>query len=114
MQQIIESAFEKRTEINLQTTGEIRDAVNQALALLNTGKIRVCEKIDGVWRVHQWIKKAILLSFRLNDNKLGVGGCFDKVPLKFANWSEEDFRRAGFRALPGAVVRYSSFIEKNT
>jgi len=110
--QIIEKSFENRAEINLQTKGEIRDAVNQTLALLDLGAIRVCEKIDNSWRVNQWIKKAILLSFRLNDNKLG-DGFFDKVPLKFANWTEENFRAAGFRALPGAVVRHSAFIEKN-
>jgi len=118
---IIEKAFENRAEINLQTKGEIRDAVNETLALLDRGTIRICEKKDGIWQVNQWIKKAILLSFRLNDNFLSkaqsVSGdaatYFDKVPLKFANWKEEDFRKAGFRAVPGAVVRYSSFIAKN-
>lgn len=112
LSQIIENAFEKRVEINLQTKGEIRDAVDETMSLLDGGKIRVCEKIDNSWQVNQWVKKAILLSFRLNDNKLG-NGFFDKVPLKFTNWTEADFRNAGFRALPGAVVRYSSFIEKN-
>ena len=119
--QIIENAFEKRAEINLTTQGEIRDAVNQTLAALDAGQIRICEKKDGAWQVNQWIKKAILLSFRLNDNFLSkqdaVSGnalsYFDKVPLKFANWGEEDFRKAGFRAVPGAVVRHSAFIAKN-
>ncbi|MBP7710104.1 MAG: 2,3,4,5-tetrahydropyridine-2,6-dicarboxylate N-succinyltransferase [Rickettsiales bacterium] len=119
--QIIENAFEKRAEINLSTQGEVRDAVNQTLAALDAGQIRICEKKDGVWQVNQWIKKAILLSFRLNDNFLSksqnlsgdASTYFDKVPLKFAKWSEEDFRKAGFRAVPGAVVRYSSFIAKN-
>jgi len=119
--QIIENAFEKRAEINLQTSGEIRDAVSKTLALLDAGQIRICEKKDNIWQVNQWIKKAILLSFRLNDNYLSksnsVNGdalvSFDKVPLKFAKWSEEDFRKAGFRAVPGAVVRYSAFIAKN-
>jgi 2,3,4,5-tetrahydropyridine-2-carboxylate N-succinyltransferase len=118
---IIENAFEKRTEINLSTKGEIRDAVNETLALLDRGEIRICQKENNIWQVNQWIKKAILLSFRLNDNFLSkqtaVSGdaltYFDKVPLKFANWSEEDFRKAGFRAIPGAVVRYSAFIAKN-
>ncbi len=117
---IIENAFEKRAEINFSTKGEIRDATNETLALLDVGQIRVCEKKDNVWRVNQWIKKAILLSFRLNDNFLtkhemqsgGAVSYFDKVPLKFSNWSEEDFRKAGFRALPGAVVRHSAFIAK--
>ena len=119
--QIIENAFENRAEINLTTQGEIRDAVTQTLAALDAGQIRICEKKDGVWQVNQWIKKAILLSFRLNDNFLSkqqtVSGnalsYFDKVPLKFANWTEEDFRKAGFRAVPGAVVRHSAFIAKN-
>ncbi len=110
---IIENAFEKRAEINLQTVGETRDAVNETLALLDSGKIRVCEKNGDSWQTNQWVKKAILLSFRLNDNKLNSDKSFDKVPLKFANWTEENFRQAGFRALPGAVVRYSSFVEKN-
>lgn len=125
LSQIIENAFEKRAEINLNTSlniqGEIRDAVNETLALLDAGKIRICEKENEIWQVNQWIKKAILLSFRLNDNFLSkqqaVSGnalsYFDKVPLKFANWTEEDFRNAGFRAVAGAVVRYSAFIAKN-
>ncbi len=120
LEQIIEKSFENRAEINFSTKGETRDAVNQTLALLDAGTLRICEKKDSVWQVNQWVKKAILLSFRLNDNYLskhvGVSGdaisFFDKVPLKFANWSEENFRQAGFRALPGAVVRYSAFIAK--
>ncbi len=119
--QIIEKAFEDRAEINLQTTGEIRDAVNKTMSLLDNGAIRICEKKDNIWQVNQWIKKAILLSFRLNDNFLSksqsISGdsatYFDKVPLKFANWTEEDFKKSGFRAVPGAVVRYSAFIAKN-
>ncbi len=118
---IIENAFEKRSEINFSTQGEIRSAVNETLALLDAGKIRICEKHNNIWQVNQWIKKAILLSFRLNDNYLSrhkaVSGddisFFDKVPLKFANWTDTDFRKAGFRVLPGAVVRYSAFIAKN-
>lgn len=113
LSKIIENAFEKRAEINLQTQGEVRDSVNETMALLDAGKIRICEKTNDSWQVNQWIKKAILLSFRLNDSKLMSSGHFDKVPLKFANWTEEDFRKAGFRVLPGAVVRYSAFIEKN-
>lgn len=119
--QIIENAFEKRAEINFSTKGEIRDAVNETLALLDRGEIRICEKKDNIWQVNQWIKKAILLSFRLNDNFLSKGAAvsgdastyFDKVPLKFANWSEKEFREAGFRVIPGAVVRYSAYIAKN-
>jgi 2,3,4,5-tetrahydropyridine-2-carboxylate N-succinyltransferase len=70
LSQIIDNAFEKRAELNLQTQGEIRDAVAQTLAALDAGKIRICEKKDGIWQVNQWMKKAILLSFRLNDNFL--------------------------------------------
>lgn len=121
LENIINSAFENRNEINLQTKGEIREAVSEALNQLDGGKLRICEKINNVWQVNGWVKKAILLSFRLNDNYLSkqavVGGdsivSFDKVPLKFANWSESDFRNAGFRAVSGAVVRHSAFIAKN-
>ncbi|OFW81041.1 MAG: 2,3,4,5-tetrahydropyridine-2,6-dicarboxylate N-succinyltransferase [Alphaproteobacteria bacterium RIFCSPLOWO2_01_FULL_40_26] len=114
--QIIENAFEKRAEINLTTRGDVRYAVSETLALLDCGKIRICEKISSAWQVNQWMKKAILLSFCLNDNVLSRSGdviSFDKAPLKFLDWNEEDFRRAGFRALPGSVVRYSAFIGKN-
>ncbi len=118
---IIENAFENRAEINLSTKGEIRDAVNSAMALLDSGKLRICEKKNNIWQVNQWVKKAILLSFRLNDNYLskhaGSSGdaisFYDKVPLKFANWTAENFKEAGFRAVNGAVVRYSAFIAKN-
>jgi len=118
--QIIENAFENRAEINLGTMGEVRDAVNETLNLLDRGEIRICEKKDNVWQVNQWIKKAILLSFRLNDNSLSKHTVtsgdaltyFDKVPLKFSNWTDADFRKAGFRAVPGAVVRHSAFIAK--
>lgn len=120
LSQIIEKAFENRAEINLQTKGEVRDAVEQTLSLLDRGQIRICEKVNDIWQVNQWIKKAILLSFRLNDNFLSksqsaagdAATYFDKVPLKFANWTEEDFRKAGFRAIPGSVVRHSAYIAK--
>lgn len=121
MQNIIENAFENRAQINLDTKGEIRDAVKEVLNLLDAGKVRVCEQKDGAWIVNQWVKKAILLSFRLNDNYLSKtqnlngdsSAFFDKVPLKFANWGEGDFKKAGFRAVAGAVVRHSAFIAKN-
>lgn len=121
LSQIIENAFENRAEVNLATSGEIRDAVTETLSLLDSGEIRICEKKDGEWQVNQWVKKAILLSFRLNDNFLSKQEAangeslshFDKVPLKFANWTDEDFKKAGFRAVAGAVVRHSSFIAKN-
>jgi 2,3,4,5-tetrahydropyridine-2,6-dicarboxylate N-succinyltransferase len=117
----IEEAFENRAEINVATHGEVRDAVHNALNLLDEGVIRVCEKKDGIWQVNQWIKKAILLSFRLNGNSIGkqqmvrgsASNYFDKVPLKFSNWVYKDFEKAGFRVVPGAVVRHSAFIAKN-
>jgi 2,3,4,5-tetrahydropyridine-2-carboxylate N-succinyltransferase len=116
LQDIINSAWENRTALNTQTKGEVRDAVESALASLDSGVKRVAEKIDGKWQVNQWLKKAVLLSFRLNDNALMESGAlryFDKVPTKFANWNEAEFRAAGFRALPGAIVRRSSYIGKD-
>ncbi|WP_038035550.1 2,3,4,5-tetrahydropyridine-2,6-dicarboxylate N-succinyltransferase [Thermopetrobacter sp. TC1] len=115
LQNTIETAFENRDEITPNTTGEIREAVEEALDLLDSGKVRVAEKIDGEWVVNQWLKKAVLLSFRLNDMTLipgGPGGAawWDKVPSKFEGWTEEDFRRAGFRAVPTCVVRRSAYI----
>ncbi|MHA6298650.1 2,3,4,5-tetrahydropyridine-2,6-dicarboxylate N-succinyltransferase [Devosia sp. CAU 1758] len=115
--QIIETAFDNRAEVNLDTQGEIRDAVNEALNLLDSGKARVAEKIDGSWQVNQWLKKAVLLSFRLNDNQPMTGGAdnstwWDKVPTKFEGWSENTWREAGFRAVPGAIVRKSAFVGK--
>lgn len=121
MKDIIEKAFENRSEINLTTSGEVRKAVEEALAKLDSGELRICEKKNGEWQVNQWAKKAVLLSFRLNDNYLSKDeiyngeslSYYDKVPLKFSKWQENDFRKAGFRTVPGAVVRYSSFIGKN-
>ena len=115
--QIIDAAFEQRAEINFATRGEIRDAVDSALRLLDSGEARVAEKVGGDWQVNQWLKKAVLLSFRLNDNELisgGPGGSswWDKVPSKFDGWSESRYREAGFRAVPGAIVRASAHIGK--
>lgn len=114
---IIETAFENRAEINLSTKGEVRDAVETALNLLDSGQARVAEKVDGNWQVNQWLKKAVLLSFRLNDNVLiegapGGANWFDKVPSKFVGWGDNQYRAAGFRTVPGAVVRQSAFIGK--
>ncbi|HLV82968.1 MAG TPA: 2,3,4,5-tetrahydropyridine-2,6-dicarboxylate N-succinyltransferase [Devosia sp.] len=114
----IDDAFEARATIGFDTKGPVRDAVNEALNLLDSGKARVAEKVDGVWQVNQWLKKAVLLSFRLNDNKLiegapGGSSFWDKVPTKFEGWSENTFREAGFRAVPGAIVRHSAFIGRN-
>src|SRR5690554_1635825 len=114
----IDDAFEARATIGFDTKGPVRDAVNEALNLLDSGKARVAEKVDGVRQVNQWLKKAVLLSFRLNDNKLiegapGGSSFWDKVPTKFEGWSENTFREAGFRAVPGAIVRHSAFIGRN-
>lgn len=114
IQNIIEEAFEKRAEINPQNADSgVRKAVNEALAMLDDGSARVAEKQNGDWVVNQWLKKAVLLSFRLNDNHPMVGGetqYFDKVEPKFANFSEADFREAGVRVVPPATVRQGSHI----
>jgi len=114
----IEAAWDNRAEIGFSTQGEVRDSVEKTLAALDSGEIRVAEKKDGAWTVNQWIKKAVLLSFRLNDNKIinngpGDGVWWDKVPSKFAGWDEARFRQAGFRAVPGAIVRHSAYIAPN-
>jgi 2,3,4,5-tetrahydropyridine-2-carboxylate N-succinyltransferase len=112
----IDAAFEARDTINGGTTGEVRDSVATTLGLLDDGKLRVAERgEDGGWQVNQWVKKAVLLSFRLNDMGPidgGPGGAlwWDKVPSKFATWSANRFREAGFRAVPGSIVRHSAFI----
>lgn len=109
---IIDQAFEDRAKITPATGGEIAEAVEEALALLDSGKRRVAEPgANGEWVVNQWLKKAVLLSFRLTGNAPMNGG-YDKVPLKYASWSEEQFQKAGFRAVPGAVVRRGAFISK--
>lgn len=118
LETVIDAAWEDRANISLTTKGEVRDAVTTALDLLDQGQARVAEKIDGKWQVNQWLKKAVLLSFRLNDMSPipgGPGGAhwWDKVPSKFENMGENAFRAAGFRAVPGAIVRHSAFIDKN-
>ena len=121
VESIITAAWEKRTEISTATSGEVRSAVDSVIRELDEGKLRVAEKKDGVWQVNQWVKQAILLSFRLNDNRIIHGpkaecaysNWFDKVPLKFNDWDEKIFRSAGFRAVPGSVVRRGSFIAPN-
>ncbi|MDR3514758.1 MAG: 2,3,4,5-tetrahydropyridine-2,6-dicarboxylate N-succinyltransferase [Azospirillaceae bacterium] len=115
LQTTIDAAWDNRDQISPATQGPFRDAVDAALSGLDSGALRVAEKIDGTWQVHQWLKKAVLLSFRLTDMALVQGGpgdarWFDKVPLKFAGWDDATFRAAGFRAVPGAVVRRSAFI----
>lgn len=119
LEQIIEDAWDARDTLNLSTTGEVRDAVNAALNMLDSGTGRVAMPTeDGRWVVNQWLKKAVLLSFRLNDNVIMDGGAagapaFDKVPSKFEGWDETAFRNAGFRVVPGAAARRGSFIGKD-
>jgi 2,3,4,5-tetrahydropyridine-2-carboxylate N-succinyltransferase len=123
LQTQIEKAFEDRASINAATRGHARDAVEEALDLLDRGKARVAEKLPGAtgpnsWKVNQWLKKAVLLSFRLNDNALIDGGpgqatWWDKVPSKMDGWGENRFKDAGFRAVPGAIVRRSAFIARD-
>ena len=115
----INGAFDARDGISTSTKGEVREAVDHALDLMDKGEARVAEReADGKWKVHQWLKKAVLLSFRLNDMSTIPGGpgkatWWDKVPSKFEGWGENRFRDAGFRAVPGAIVRRSAFIAKN-
>ena len=123
LQTQIEKAFEDRATINAATRGHARDAVEEALDLLDRGKARVAEKLPGAsgpnsWKVNQWLKKAVLLSFRLNDNALIDGGpgqatWWDKIPSKLEGWGENQFKDAGFRAVPGAIVRRSAFIARD-
>jgi len=118
-QSIIEAAFEDRANINpANASAEIKSTVASVLADLDSGKLRVASRIGDTqqWETHQWLKKAVLLSFRLDDNVLmddGVTKYFDKVPPKFADFTEEDFKAGGFRVVPNAIVRRGSFIGKN-
>ena len=114
----IDDAFEKRNDVSPATKGAVRDAVDSALDLLDKGEARVAEKQNGKWQVNQWLKKAVLLSFRLNDmgpiaGAAGGASWWDKVPSKFEGWDENRFRAAGFRAVPGSVVRRSAYIAPN-
>ena len=131
LESVIEAAWEARAEVSAATRGEVRDAVDTALALLDAGQARVATRgEDGVWTTHQWLKKAVLLSFRLNDNVImraghaptlplsadhpvAVGPFWDKVPNKFGAWSAADYQAAGFRAVPGAIVRRGAHIARN-
>lgn len=116
LQKTIEAAFEARDDVTPQTVGPVREAVEEALNLLDSGKARVAEPTPGgEWQVNQWLKKAVLLSFRLNDMTTisgGPGGAdwWDKVPSKFAGMAEADFKKAGFRAVPNCIVRRSAYI----
>ena len=119
LQSTIESAWEARAEVNAATRGAVREAVDAALELLDSGQARVAEKTGNDWIVHQWLKKAVLLSFRLNPNTVmgadtgGTGPWFDKVATKFTGWGEAEFQAAGFRAVPGAMVRKGAYVARN-
>jgi len=131
LESVIEAAWEARAEVSAATRGEVRDAVDTALALLDAGQARVASRgADGVWSTHQWLKKAVLLSFRLNDNVImraghaptlplsadqpvAVGPFWDKVPNKFGDWNAADYQSAGFRSVPGAIVRRGAYVGKN-
>ena len=127
LEAIIETAWEDRANVSAATHGEVRKAVDQALALLDSGQARVASRgADGVWTTHQWLKKAVLLSFRLNDNEImrggdrgpashapGVGPWWDKVPNKFGDWTAAHYQEAGFRSVPGSIVRRGAFIGRN-
>ncbi|MDQ3246844.1 MAG: 2,3,4,5-tetrahydropyridine-2,6-dicarboxylate N-succinyltransferase [Pseudomonadota bacterium] len=115
LQPLIDAAWELRDSIGPATRDVTRQAVDAALAGLDSGELRIAEKIDGEWLVHQWLKKAVLLSFRLSPMEMISGGpgdahWWDKVPSKFDAWSEKEFEDAGFRAVPGAIVRRGAFV----
>ena len=127
LESVTEAAWEVRADLSPSTKGETRQAVERALALLDAGEARVASRgADGAWTTHQWLKKAVLLSFRLNDNVVmragdrgagsaapGVGPFFDKVPNKFGDWTASDYQAAGFRSVPGAIVRQGAFVARN-
>ena len=115
LEKTIDTAFEDRANVSPATTGAVRAAVDEALGLLDSGKLRVAEKGDGGWTVNQWLKKAVLLSFRLNAMAVIKGGpgdstWWDKVPSKFDGWGPQEFEAAGFRAVPNCIVRRSAYI----
>lgn len=117
LQATIESAWEARDGINSSTKGEVRDAVGQVIAQLDSGALRVAEKQGNAWQVNQWVKKAVLLSFRLNDTEVvkahGDAYWFDKVPSKFDGWGKPQFADAKFRAVPGCFVRRGAYVAPN-
>ena len=121
----VDAAWERRSELDEMTSGAEREAVEESIAYLDSGQLRVAEKQGDAWVTHQWLKKAVLLSFRLQANAVlgggasglnqapGVGPWWDKVPSKFGDWTEREFKAAGFRAVPGCVVRRGAFIGRN-
>ncbi|MCW2247359.1 2,3,4,5-tetrahydropyridine-2-carboxylate N-succinyltransferase [Azospirillum fermentarium] len=115
LQSTVEAAWESRDTLSTDTQGAVRAAVDEALAGLDSGDLRVAEKVDGAWTVNQWLKKAVLLSFRLNGNETIPGGpgassWYDKVPAKFEGWTDATFQAAGFRAVPGSFIRRGAYV----
>lgn len=115
LEAVIDRAWKERDQLAVDTRGDVRSAVDAAIAALDCGEARIAENLDGGWTVRQWLKKAVLLSFRLNPMEAITGGpggahWWDKVPSKFAGWGEKEFKAAGFRAVPGAIVRRGAFI----
>jgi 2,3,4,5-tetrahydropyridine-2-carboxylate N-succinyltransferase len=110
----IEAEYERRSDLGTAADEpELSEAVSQAIAMLDSGEARVAEKVDGVWRVNQWLKKAVLLSFRLSDNEVMPGthsNFYDKVPLKFSDFGQEEFDKAGVRVVPDAIVRRGAYV----
>jgi len=117
LQNTIETAFETRNELNpTNVSSELLQAVNSTIALLDTGQLRVAEPSEQGWQVNQWAKKAVLLSFKIRDNRkidAGHTAYFDKVPLKYENTSEQSFNEMGVRVVPQAIVRNGCFVNKN-
>ena len=116
LEKIINDTFERKDKVNTNSDKSIIDAINETIELTDQGKIRVAEKKNGSWKINQWIKKAILLSFRINKMEILRGpytSWYDKVPGKSVNWKEEDWKKAGYRHVPNGVVRKGSFIAKN-
>lgn len=114
IKQIIETAWDNRQDLSPNAPPEIHEAVSTILHDLDSGTVRVAEKINNTWHVHQWIKKAILLSFRLQSNQIIESGTqanwYDKIPLKTTGWTNDDFQKAGFRCVPGAIIRHSAYV----
>ena len=119
----IESYWNDKEKINFPYNNEVKNDVKEVLSHLDSGSIRVCEKIKGIWKVNQWVKKAILLSFKINDNSIFTSGIsnsrggqytwYDKVGLKTSSWIEDEWTKRGFRSVPGSIIRFSSFIAPN-
>jgi 2,3,4,5-tetrahydropyridine-2-carboxylate N-succinyltransferase len=127
LESVIDAAWEDRANLSSATQGDVRQAVETVLGQLDRGEARVASRgDDGTWTTHQWLKKAVLLSFRLNDNQIlragdrssaspapGIGPFWDKVPNKFGDWTADDYQAAGFRSVPGSIVRHGAFVARN-